>query len=170
MAIRKGIFPRAWACMIGLFFVASAMAKPNFSGTWIRDNGDSDAWTAVVIPILDQKKDAPDKNFTLRINHRDKHLQVAVKQDNKKPVVADYNLGRGWHGSVAGRLNYGGMRYRAQWKNDNLVINKNAGYRGEFGLTGGNMEQRWILSPGGNVLTIITTIRQLTTKEVFKRK
>jgi hypothetical protein len=70
MFIRKLMFSGAWALIIGPFFVPSAIAKPNFSGTWVRDAGSSDAFTAVVVPIIGPRKNSPGNNFILRTNHR----------------------------------------------------------------------------------------------------
>ncbi|MBP1598817.1 MAG: hypothetical protein H6Q05_4194 [Acidobacteria bacterium] len=65
---------------------------------------------------------------------------------------------------------FGGTRYRSKWRGDILVLEKYVAFRGNFRTSGGNMEQRWDLSPGGDVLTITTTIDRFTTREVFNRK
>ena len=171
MLIRKTLLWLAWL-IVGLVANISAADKPNFSGTWARDSGSSDAYTAIIVPIIGRGENLPGNNFILRINHRNNHLQFSVEQDGKKPKVANYDLGRGRHASTDPRLQqeFGGTSYRSKWKGNNLVIYKNAGFRGNFGYAGGNLEQEWVLSPMGNILTITTTINQRPTKEVFKRK
>ncbi len=184
MPIRKLIFPGAWIFIGGLLFVAFAIAEPIFKGLWVRDEIGSDPITAVVGPIIGQKRHVSGRlNYILRINHLDKHLQIAVEQDGQKAVVANYNLERGWHGNI--HPEFGGIRYRSRWRGNTLVIEKQATFRGDFGNRGADCEQNWVLSPGGDVLTITTTIHQyansywemgravpnnFTTKEVFKRK
>jgi len=173
MLIRKIILPGV-GLIVALLFFASAMAanKSNFTGTWVRNAASSDIFTAVLVPIIGPKRNSPGNNFLLRISHRDKRLQVTVEQAAQKPILADYDLGRGWHSSIGGRLEYefGGTRYRSRWKSSALVIEKYASYRGNFGTAGAHVEQEWILSPGGDILTIKTTIDRFTTNEVFDRK
>jgi hypothetical protein len=171
MQVRKTVLQLV--CLImGLAVVTSAADKANFNGTWVRDARSSDVYTAIIAPIIGRSKDLPGANFILRVGHNNKNLQVSVEQDGKKPEVANYDLGPGRHNSTSGKLQYefGGSSYRSEWKGGNLVIYKNAGYRGNYGYAGGNLEQEWMLSPGRNVLTITTTINQHTTKEVFNRK
>jgi hypothetical protein len=176
MLIRKLALCLTWF-FIGLVVVTSAADKANFSGTWVRDAGSSDGYTAIIVPIIgDRGGDLPGNNFILRIYHHDSQLQFSVEQDGEKFKVANYDLGRGRHSSNNGRLQqeFGGTSYRTKWKRDVLVIYKNAGYRGNYGDLGGSLEQELVLSPGGNVLTITTIINQRrsprTIKEVFKRK
>jgi len=170
--IRKLPIPTACVLLIEIFFVTSATGKPNFTGTWVRDTVSSDAFTAVIVPLIGPGGTSPANNFLLRINHRSKHLQIAAEQDGTRPVVADYDLGRGWHSSMDPKIErgFGGTRYRSKWRGDILVLEKYTAFRGNFGTSGGNMEQRWDLSPGGDVLTITTTIDRFTTREVFSRK
>jgi hypothetical protein len=151
----------------------AAADKPNFTGKCIRNTGASDAFTAVVIPLIGSKKNSPGNNFLLRINHRNKHLQVAVEQDAQQPILAVYDLGRGWHGNFRPpRLGNesGGTRYRAKWNRDALVIEKYTIYQGDYGTAQAKIGQEWVLSPGGNVLTITSTIDGFTIKEVFNRE
>jgi hypothetical protein len=173
MLVRTISFSSVW-WIIGLLFSASTAAadKPNFTGKWIRNAGASDAFTAVVIPLIGPRKNSPGNNFLLRINHRNKHLQVAVEQDAHHPVSAAYDLGRGWHGNLGPRLENesGGTRYRAKWNRDALLIEKYAIYQGGYGTAQAKIEQEWVLSSGGNVLTITSTIDGFTVKEVFNRE
>jgi hypothetical protein len=172
MRIRMFISLTAGVLAVGLFLMLPAKTKSDFSGTWVRDEGNSDAFTAVVAPIIGSNRNSPGTNFILRINHRDQHLQVAVEQNGKKPMIAYYDLGSGWHGGVGGSFEYelGAAKYRTKWTGDNLVIYRTAVFRGNYGMMGGSSEQKWALSPGGNILTVITAVNQLTTKEVFERK
>jgi hypothetical protein len=173
MLIRKTALWLQWL-IVGMAAATSGAAQPNFSGTWVRHAGSSDAYTAIIVPIIgDRGGDLPGNNFILRIYHHDEQLQLSVEQDGEKPKAANYDLGRGRHSPNNGRLQqeFGGTSYRSEWKRNNLVIYKNAGYRGNFGYAGGNLEQEWVLSPGGNVLTVTTIInKRRTTKEVFNRK
>ena len=172
MLIRKPLIPIACVLLIELFFVTSATGKPNFTGTWVRDTVSSDALTAVIVPLIGPRGTPPGNNFLLRTNHRGKRLQIAAEQDGTRPVVADYDLGRGWHSSVDPKMEreFGGTRYRSNWRGDILVLERYTAFRGNFRTSGSNMEQRWDLSPGGHILTITTTIDRFTTREVFSRR
>lgn len=152
----------------GLIFVSSAIAKPNFTGTWVREAGSSDLFTAVVGPVIGPKKNLTGNSFILRVNHRGKHLQVATEQNSSKPTATTYDLGRGWHGSIW--LDFGGTQYRSKWKGDTLAIEKHVAFHGEFRDMIVYWEQKWVLSPGGDVLTITTATNGVITKEVFSRK
>jgi hypothetical protein len=172
MLIRKTIIPLVPVLLIELFLLRAAIGKSNFTGTWIRDAGASDAFTAVDVPPIGPKRNSPGNNFLLRVNHQAIHLQVAVEQDGQKPTIADYDLRRGWHSGSALKLEceFGGSRYRSRWKRDTLVIDKYTHYRGNFGTSGANMNQVWSLSATGKILTIVTTTDAFITREVFYRK
>ncbi len=172
MLIPKELIRTACALAITLLLVTSATANPNFSGMWARDTSRSDAFTAVIAPLIAAKQNSPGNNFLLRINHHNKHLQVAVEQDGKGPAVEEYDLGRGWHNNLDPNLErqFGGTRYRSNWRKDVFVLEKHARFPGNFRDSDGYMEQQWDLSPGGDVLTITTNTDGFTTREVFHRK
>jgi hypothetical protein len=67
LLIRKTALWLAWLIM-GLVVVTSAAAKPNFSGAWVRDAGSSDAYTAIIVPIIGRNGELPGSNIILRIN------------------------------------------------------------------------------------------------------
>ena len=157
---------------LAVLFVATLAAspKPNYTGVWERDAKLSDPYTAVVTPIIGSHRDLPGSPFILRVNHRDKHLQIAIEEGNRGSGTTTYDLGRGWHGDM--RYEFGGSRYRARWDGDTLTIERYASYRGYDNSTQGSLTQQWILSHEGRVLTITTTAQPgaLLTKEVFIRK
>jgi hypothetical protein len=172
MFIRKTILLLVSIPLIGLFPLRVAIGKSDFTGTWIRDAGASDIFTAVAVPPIGPKRNSPGNHFLLRVNHQAKHLQVAIEQDGQKPTIADYDLRRGWHGGSALKLEYefGGSRYRSKWKRDTLVIDKYTHFRGNFGTAGAKVNQVWSLSATGKILTIVTTTDGFITQEVFYRK
>ncbi len=165
---RKLAFSAVGLVIFEALALTSAVAKPNFKGTWERKAGRAFPFTAVVAPPIGPRNTVPGKNFIMRVNHVGKRLQVAVEQDGHKPVVINYDLGWRWHG--ASSPEFGGTRYRTGWEGDTLIIEKHVGYRGEFRSTGVSSKQEWVLSSGGNVLTITTRVGEVTTKEIFFKK
>lgn len=161
---------------------APVIAKPDFSGIWVRDSKLSDKFTAVVAPVIGPGREIVENSLTMRIDHQARELNMRVEQDSKQPVAMSYDLGRGRHGNL--NPEFGATTYRSEWKGDALVIEKSVFYRGNYGSSGGTVIQEWSLSQGGEILTVTTTTRQrksaggvnrkeipqdLVTKEVFRR-
>lgn len=151
-----------------LYFISSAFAKPNFTGTWVRDARNSSPFTAVLVPLLGSGQNQPGNIFILRVNHVGKHLQVAVEQDGQTPQVTNYDLGRGWHGLIS--RDFGGTTYKTEWSEDALILTKYANYHGNYRDMRGDLEQHWVLSPAGDTLTITSTMNRIDVKEVFRKK
>ncbi|HYK87840.1 MAG TPA: hypothetical protein VE398_03675 [Acidobacteriota bacterium] len=162
------LIPKSGAWILVFVFGATAIAKPNFTGTWVRDASASGSFTEILNPVIGPSRSQAGPNFILRVSHRGKRLQVTVEQDASKPIATTYDLGRGWHGSFL--RDFGGMQYRSSWKGDTLVIEKYVAYRGNFGDMRGDLKQNWALSPGGDIMIITTTRNGVIAREVFKRK
>jgi hypothetical protein len=179
MLFRKGVL-LALRWTIGLLFFVSALAadKPNFTGTWIRDMAMSDSYTTVIGPAESLAHAAA---LVLKIEHRGKRLQLEIEPGGQNTRKTAYDLrqglGRNWHGDWLGggwhgdvRHGLGGTQYRTKWRGADLIIEKRGSFPANYGRFARSSMQEWILSAGGTVLTVKTTIDNRSTKEVFVKQ
>jgi hypothetical protein len=129
---------------------AFSAAPVDFSGTWIRDAGKSDAMAANIGGGI--------KTVTadLIVKHEGNTLQVETRWDYKAPTVMTYILdGNENHSSIEGG---NGITYRSSWDQDELIIEETVNANTPFGRAEVKHRYEWSLSEGSNTLTV-TTVR-----------
>ena len=142
-----------------------ALAAPDFSGSWIRDNGKSEQvsyplfWlTRGVDPggrvngdfILDVQQDAR----TIKINDPQRPRRVLELDGKARTVPMDTGM---QSAAVAAHLSA-----------DTLTVVTIGSYGGMPGNVGSKTHEIWSLSPDGKILTIATTRESPATKQDFK--
>ena len=150
----------AFVFLLVMPILAFAVA-PSFSGTWIRDIGQSDAMATnidgKVVPI----------SADLVIKHEGSDLQIESRWDYKPPTTTTYVLS----GTENSRSDERGnsITYTTSWDQDRLVIDELARTNTPFGRAEVKTRSVWSLSNGGNTLTILTTSNDLSRKQIYHR-
>jgi hypothetical protein len=147
--------------MVMPFFLAFAVATPDFSGTWIRDVGKSDAMaTNIVGKVTPVSAD-------LIIKHAGNNLQIESRWDYKAPTTMNYIVDGNENSSSDERGN--AITYLASWEQDKLVIDELVKANTPFGRAEVKTRSEWSLSDGGNTLTITTVTAGSSRKQVYHR-
>jgi hypothetical protein len=161
--------------MLGIAFLpALAMAAPDFSGSWVRDNAKSDAVPNSMY-WLTRGVDAggvrgpTGAEILITIQQDASSLRVTDPQKALREVTLD--------GKTYTRATDTGMAkaaITASLQGDALVIATTQPYGGMPGNSTLQIKEVWSLSPDGKVLTITTTrdvpAAQQTFKEFYNRK
>ena len=150
--LRGYLFCLALYLVGGLGLLGSAMAAPDFSGTWIRDKTKSDPLGTIGRLEGGQP---PDIEVTLRVKQEANKLQVVTKRADRGTSEAKYTLDGKEHtfSRGGGRL----LIYRSKWDMDKLIIEKTGRYPGNYGDMEFKSKEEWSLSEGGKALTVTTT-------------
>lgn len=138
------IMPRgSWVrvCAVAVLALASAWAKPNFSGDWRLNAAKSDFGS---VP-------APEK-MERKITHEDPSLKMITTQSGPQGEVTT-ELAYKTDGSPStNKIRGREMTGVAQWEGDVLTISTKREVQGMEVTT----DERWTLSPDGKTLTINT--------------
>lgn len=147
--------------MIVPFFLAYAVATSDFSGTWIRDAGRSDAMATningKVTPVT----------ADLIIKHAGNNLQVESRWDYKAPTTKNYIVDGNENSSSDERGN--AIVYRSSWDQDKLIIYEVVNANTPFGHAEVKTRSEWALSDSGNTLTITAVTDGSSRKQVYHR-
>jgi hypothetical protein len=147
--------------MIVPFFLAFAVATPDFSGTWTRDAGRSDAMATNI------NGNVTPVSADLIIKHAGNNLQVESRWDYKAPTTMNYIVDGNENSSSDERGN--AIAYRSSWDQDKLIINEVVNANTPFGHAEVKTRSEWSLSDGGNTLTITAVTGGLSRKQVYHR-
>jgi hypothetical protein len=127
------------ALLAAAFGMLQAQAKPNFSGTWKLNTGQSDFGA---MPAPDSRTD--------KIAHADPDLTDSMTQSGQNgEVTAELKYstdGKETTNSVRGNQ----VKSTAKWEGDELVIDGKAAFNG----ADVTLKDRWSLSGDGKTLTI----------------
>ena len=132
--------------IIPCFMVFSA-AVPDFSGTWRRDAGTSDAMTTLI-----DGKITP-VTADLVITHADGKIDVESRWIHKAPTAKSYILNGTENNSSDDQGN--STAYIASWDGEKLIIDEKLIANTPFGRTERIKRSEWSLSDGGSTLTIL---------------
>jgi hypothetical protein len=147
--------------MVMPFVLAFAAATPDFSGTWIRDVGRSDAMATnidgKVTPI----------SADLIVKHVGNNLQIESRWNFKAPTTTNYVLSGTENYSSDERGN--AIIYLASWEQDKLIIDQLVKADTPFGRAEVKTRAEWSLSDGGGTLTITTMTGGSSRKQVYHR-
>ncbi len=145
---------------------ASAIAVPNFTGTWIRDRVKSDSLGTV---IGSRGGQSPTGEIVLTIKHQSKSLQLETNAYHGQTKRVKYILNGKEHSKWV--MPWGRLIYKARWDGDRLLIDKTGQYRGNYGEITFRAIEEWSLSADCRVLTVTTTYfgqqAKRTTKQVY---
>jgi hypothetical protein len=148
-----------------------ALAAPDFSGSWVRDNDKSDT---VPYPLywLTRGVDPGGRangEFVMTVLQNAHSVQVTDTQHPLRTYELD-----GMAHSVATDTGLEMASVTASLKGDTLVVGITQPYGGMPGNVTMNVEEAWSLSANGKVLTITTTrdvpAAKQTSKQIFSRK
>jgi len=167
--------------MLGMVFfglLVLAVAAPNFSGSWVRDNAKSDP---VPDPIMLNRPTTPagggggrgggrgSAEAVMTVQQEGNSLQVTSPQGETRKYTVD--------GKPFTRTTETGLQkavITANWQGDALVIATTQPYSGMPGNVTLQMKEVWSLSPDGKILTITTTRSipavEKTYKQVYNKK
>jgi hypothetical protein len=142
--------------------LAFPVPTPDFSGTWIRDVGRSDAMAT----IIDGK--AMPVSADLIVKHAGNNLQVESRWDYKAPTIMNYVLDGDEHHSTDERGS--AITYLSSWDLDQLIIDEVVNANTPFGRAEVKTRYEWSLSEGASILTITTVTGNLSSrKQVYHR-
>ncbi len=163
----RNVVPR-----LALYLVAeigicgSAIAGPDFTGTWIRDKVRSDSLGTVLGSKAGQ---LPGGEIVLTVKHDTKSLQLETNAYHGQTMRMKYILDGKEHSKWV--MPWGRLIYRARWDQGRLLIDKTGQYRGNYGDIVFRAMEEWSLSADGRVLTVTTTYfgqqARRTTKQVY---
>jgi hypothetical protein len=128
-----------------------ATAEPDFSGLWIRDAKGSDPTSVISDLLVKQVKNC---------------IQIISKTENVSSMTKKYII-NGINGQM---LDEQGKSYYATWQNDKLVICEADKVQTPFGLTEQFSRSEWVLSDNGKTLTISTTKKSSSSRQVYHRQ
>ena len=158
--------------MLGLVMLPTmAMAAPDFSGTWIRNNANSDPdayplyWITRPGPTMGGGRNA---QFLMSVHESGDSLQVG---DSEHPM-RNYTLDGKPHTRATDTMLQKAV-VTADAQGNDVVIETTQPFGGMPGNATLKEKEVWSLSPDGKTLTITLTrdlpARQQTMKEVFSR-
>ena len=130
-------------------FVVFSAAVPDFSGTWRRDAGTSDAMATEI-----DGKITP-VTADLVINHTNGRIDVESRWSHKAPTAKSYILNGAENNSSDDKGN--STAYVASWDGEKLIIDEKLIANTPFGRTERIKRSEWSLSDGGSTLTIVET-------------
>lgn len=142
--------------------LAYGVNTADFSGTWIRDAGRSDAMATnidgKIIPV----------SADLVITQDSSNLRIETRWDYKPATTMNYVLS----GSENSRADERGnsITYIASWDNDKLIIDELARASTPFGRAEVKTRSEWTMSDNGNTLTIATNSNGSTRKQIYHRQ
>jgi hypothetical protein len=130
--------------------LAFAAARPDFSGTWIRDVNKSDAMATLIgdkITLV---------TADLAIKHADGKIDVESRWTYKAPTTKSYILNGTENDSSDDQGNL--TAYVTSWEGEKLIIDEKTRANTPFGRTELMIKRsEWSLSDGGSTLTILET-------------
>jgi hypothetical protein len=128
-------------------FVVLSAAMPDFSGTWRRDAGASDAMSTLmdgkITPIT----------ADLVIKHVDGRIDVESRWTDKAPTTKSYILNGAENNSSDDRGN--STSYVTSWEGEKLIIDEKLIANTPFGRAERIKRSEWSLSDDGSTLTIL---------------
>jgi hypothetical protein len=130
-------------------FVVFATAVPDFSGTWRRDAGASDAMSTLI-----DGKITP-VTADLVIKHAISRIDVESRWIHKAPAAKSYILNGTENSSSDDKGN--STAYVTSWEGEKLIIDEKTTANTPFGRTEIIKRSEWSLSDGGSTLTILET-------------
>ena len=150
-----------FVCLLVMPILAFSAGVPDFSGTWIRDVGRSDAMATNIdgktVPV----------SADLVIKQEGSNLQIESRWDYKPPTTTTYVLSGTENSQSDERGN--STTYATSWDQDKLVIDELARASTPFGRAEVRTRSEWSLSDAGNTLTIVTTSNGLSRKQIYHR-
>jgi hypothetical protein len=151
----------AFVCLLVMPIFAFAVSTPDFTGTWIRDIGRSDAMATNIdgktVPV----------SADLVIKQEGSDLQIESRWDYKPPTTTTYVLS----GTENSRSDERGnsITYTTSWDQDKLVIDELIRANTPFGRAEIKTRSEWSMSDGGNTLTVVTTSNGVSRKQIYHR-
>ncbi len=142
-----------------MILAVSALAGPNFSGSWKLNTAKSDFG---MMP--------PPSSMTQTIKHEDPNLEVASKQvrdEGEFEATSKYTTdGKESTNEMRGMQ----MKSTAKWDGDALVMNT----KGKFGDNDVTIDSKWTLSADGKTLTVsqhfASSMGEMDMKLVFDKQ
>jgi hypothetical protein len=152
-----------WMPILVLGLFALAMAAADFTGTWVLDRSKSD-------PMGGRGGQAPpgDVTITLVITQSANDLQITRKMSmggEERSSEQKFTLD-GKESTTTAMMGRGELVAKTSWNGDVLTIEGiQKTQRGEM-----PMKQEYSLSEGGKTLTITSTMRDRTMKQVYNKQ
>jgi hypothetical protein len=169
---------------LGLAYLGSpvlALAAPNFTGSWVKDNSKSDPVpSALMLSQPPQGRGGGGPGGRGGPGRGGGPMPMVVAQDGDSLQVTDpqggthkYTLDGKPHNAT---MDTGVQKaaVTASWQGDTLVIGATEPYGGMPGNVTAHVKEVWALSPDGSILTVTTTRSipaiEKTYKEVYTKK
>jgi hypothetical protein len=140
--------------------LAFAAATLDFSGTWIRDVGSSDAMATLI-----GEKITP-VSADLVIKHADGRINVESRWIHKAPTTKTYILNGAENGPSDDQGN--STAYVTSWDGEKLIIDEKIEANTPFGQAEIIQRSEWSLSDDGSTLTILQTSSDSTGSSVAR--